>query len=54
AERFADIHEGMLWIREIPNFEWVYLHCGADHEDTAGCPLLGDMQKQNVTQEGAV
>ncbi|MBU0538944.1 MAG: hypothetical protein KKF24_11295 [Gammaproteobacteria bacterium] len=39
---FADIHKGMLHIQNIPNFEWVLIHCGVTHKNTAGCLLLGD------------
>ncbi len=34
-------HQGMLWLQDVPNFTWIYLHIGNDDEDTLGCPLTG-------------
>lgn len=40
GERY-DFHKGMLWIRNIPDFSYVYIHTGNDEHDTDGCILLG-------------
>jgi hypothetical protein len=39
--RFPDLHRGMLWLQEVPGFQWVYVHIGNDESDTDGCPLVG-------------
>jgi len=36
-----DWHKGMLWLQDVENFEWVYIHIGNDEEDTDGCILTG-------------
>lgn len=54
SQRFGQMHLGMLHLEDVPDFEWIYLHCGNDHEDTAGCPLLGDICHENITAEGRV
>lgn len=40
-DRFPELHKGMLWIKDIPNFEYVYYHIGNKDEDSLGCPLNG-------------
>ena len=51
SKRFPDIHEGMLWVRNVPNFEYILIHCGNTDEHTAGCLLLGDSQENNQLME---
>ena len=41
------MHKGMLWVREVPNFEYILIHTGNTDEHTAGCLLLGDTQQAN-------
>ena len=48
AKRFSDIHEGMLELKDVPNFQYILIHCGNTDEHTAGCILLGDSQENNV------
>jgi len=47
SSRFGDIHKGMLWVRDIPGFEYILIHCGNDDDDTSGCLLVGETQKSN-------
>lgn len=41
AAEFPDMHKGMLWLKNVPGFDWIYLHVGNTERDTAGCPLVG-------------
>ena len=46
--RFKDIHDGMIEVKDVPNFSNILLHCGNTDEDTGGCLLLGDSQENNI------
>lgn len=39
--RFPKYHKGMLWLKNVPNFEYVYIHIGNTPKDTLGCLLTG-------------
>ncbi len=45
-------HRGMLWLRDVPGFEWILIHPGNDHTHTDGCLLTGDSVYSNVGRAG--
>ena len=42
-----DFHKGMLWVRDVPNFEYILIHTGNTDEHTAGCLIVGNSQQAN-------
>ena len=47
-------HRGMLWLQDVPDFKFIYIHVGNKDDDSEGCILIGDGQIQNVTERGQV
>ncbi|WP_188506368.1 DUF5675 family protein [Parapedobacter pyrenivorans] len=41
GNRHTSMHQGMVEVRDIPNFSLVFFHIGNYHTDTAGCLLTG-------------
>lgn len=40
-KRFPEFHRGMLWLQNVDNFQWIYIHIGNYPKDTDGCILVG-------------
>ena len=51
TEKYGDMHRGMLWVRDVPGFEYILIHTGNTDEHTSGCLLLGDSQTNNQIKE---
>jgi len=47
-------HRGMLWLQDVPDFTFIYIHVGNKDDDSEGCLLVGDGQVSNVTDRGQV
>ncbi len=52
-DRF-DFHKGMLWLQDVPEFTFIYIHTGNNDDHSEGCILVGDGQVQNITERGQV
>lgn len=46
--RFGAGHKGMLWLQDVPNFTYIYIHVGNDQDDSEGCILLGNTLDANA------
>jgi len=41
AARFPDLHRGMIWLRHVPQFEYIYIHPLNTADETLGCIGVG-------------
>jgi hypothetical protein len=48
----SEFHKGMLWIKDVPDFEFVLIHIGNDDDDTDACLLVG--MSNNANEKGFI
>ena len=49
--RYGDWHKGMIWVKDVPQFEYILWHTGNTDESTAGCLILGNSQESNIVKK---
>lgn len=46
-KKFGTFHKGMLWVQDVPGFEYILIHVGNSEKDTSGCLLTGTTADKN-------
>lgn len=55
SERYQNAHYGMLWLQDVPGFEYILIHSGNTDEHTSGCLIVGDTQQDlELSKDGFV
>ena len=55
TKKYPTMHRGMLWVQDVPGFEYILIHQGNTDEHTSGCLIIGDTQQDlDVSFNGMV
>lgn len=54
AAQYGAMHHGMLWLTNVPGFDWIFIHIGNKRGHTEGCILVGDTLNNNRVGDGFV
>lgn len=52
--RFPKSHKGMLWLQNVKDFEYIYIHIGNDEAQTDGCILVANAATKGKDGGGTV
>ena len=54
-ERYGSSHYGMLWLQDVPGFEYILVHTGNTDEHTSGCLIVGETQQDlDISDDGFI
>lgn len=54
TKKYGDMHKGMLWVRDVPGFEYILIHTGNTDEHTSGCLIVGSSSDRKGFIGGSV
>ena len=55
VNKYGDFHKGMIWVQDVPGFEYILWHTGNTDEHTAGCLIVGNTQTNNrIAKDGFI
>ena len=55
ASKYGNFHKGMIYVQDVPGFEYILWHTGNTDEHTAGCLIMGNTQTNNrIAKDGFI